>query len=352
MKGKLVSILTVIMVCAIVLAGCSPAKPTASSTQAPKSSKLVVYSGLSEDDMKSLSAGYEKATGIKMDYVVGNIGDLTARVDSEKANPQADILLGGSVDVYDPLGKSGDFEQYSSPASKSLNSLFNDPNGYWQGWYMGVLCIIYNTDLFNKNMASKGVKAPATWDDLLNPDYKGEFLLGNPASAGGARIFIADQIFRLGGDTQAWDYLKKLDKNVSNYPAGMNDVIKLVGQGEATVGMAWAHDSYKSKLAGSPLTIVVPPDTAYEIGGSAIIKGAPDEDNAKAFIDWLLSTDAQALNTKNSYRYPVRNDVAPPEGMPALADVKVVAYDRAKAGSMQDTIKSTFQKEIMDKRSK
>lgn len=351
MKSKFTIILAVMLVFSLILSGCSSTASSPAPSTPKKSTKLVVYSGLSEADMQSLSATFEKATGIKMDYVVGNIGDLTARVDSEKANPQADILLGGSVDVYDPLGQKGDFEKYSSSANAKLNSLFNDPNGYWQGWYMGVLSIIYNTDRFNKEIVPKNVAAPATWDDLLNPAYKGEFLLGNPASAGGARIFIADQIFRL-GETQAWDYMKNLDKNVSNYPAGMTDVINLVGKGEALSGMAWAHDSYKAKLAGSPLTIVIPPDTAYEIGGSAIIKGAPNEDNAKAFIDWLLSTDCQALNTKNSYRYPVRNDVAPPEGMPALADVKVVNYDRTKAGSIQDAIKSTFKSEIMDKRSK
>jgi len=369
MKKTLSALLVLLMVLTAVLTGCSaPAQapaataaapavtaapaPTAAPTPtpAPKPVKLTVYSGLSEDDMNALSAAYKQATGNDMEFVVGNIGDLTARVEAEKANPQADILLGGSVDLYDPLGQAGDFEAYSSPANKTLDARFNDPNGYWQGWYMGVLCILYNPDRFNKEIAPKGVAAPKTWDDLLDPAYKGEFLMGDPATAGGARIFIADQIFRLGED-KAWEYMKALDKNVNNYTPGAVTCIDLIGKGEFIIGMSWGHDTYKAKAAGQPIEIVIPEDTAYEIGGAAIIKGTKNPDAAKGFIDWLLSKECQELNTGLSKRYPVRSDVASPDGLPPLSDVKLVDYDRAKAGSMMDAIKTKFQSEIMDKRS-
>jgi iron(III) transport system substrate-binding protein len=300
--------------------------------------------------MTSLSAAYKKDTGNDMSYIVGNIGDLTARVEAEKANAQADILLGGSVDLYDPLAKNGDFESYSSPANKTLKPLFNDPNGYWQGWYMGVLCILYNPDRFNKLIAPKGVSAPKTWDDLLNPAYKGEFIMGSPATAGGAQIFINDQIFRLGSEDKAWDYMKSLDKNVSQYTPGATTNIPLIGKGEFTIGMSWAHDTYKAKASGQPINIVIPADNAFEIGGSAVIKGAQNDANAKAFIDWLLSKPTQELNTANSKRYSVREDVASPDGLPALSDVKLVNYDRALAGSRVAEIKTSFASQIMANR--
>ncbi len=322
------------------------AAPTDSGTPAKGSGEVTVYSGLNEYDMGPIADAFEKATGIHMNYIVGNIGDLTARVDAEKANPQADVLFGGSVDVYDPLSKSGDFEKYSSPANASLDKLFNDPNGYWQGWYMGVLSIITNTQ-----SGPKGDDVPKNWDDLIKPEYKGKVMVANPATAGGTQVFINDQIFRLGGEDQAWDYMKKLDANIGNYPAGMTDVINLVGQGEAQIGVAWAHDSLTAQLKGSPINIIIPPDTAYEIGGAAIIKNAPDEANARALIDWLLTPEAQELNTTDSHRYPVRDDVAPPKGMPNLTNVQVEAdYNRAVAGSRVNDIKATFQSQIMDHR--
>ncbi|MFA9379647.1 MAG: ABC transporter substrate-binding protein [Acetanaerobacterium sp.] len=359
MKKTLSAILVLSLAIAMVFTGCAPAQAPAPTSSAPtpstpassvsSSTKLVVYSGLSEDDMTALSTSYKEATGNDMEYIVGNVGDLTARVEAEKANPQADILLGGSVDLYDPLGKNGDFEAYSSPENKALDTRFNDPAGFWQGWYMGVLCILYNPARFNEEIASKGIAAPKTWDDLLDAGYQDEFLMGDPSTAGGARIFVADQIFRL-GETGAWDYLKALDKNVNYYTPGAITNIDLIGKGEFIIGMSWAHDTYKAKAAGQPIEIVIPPDTAYEIGGAAIIKDAENMDNAKGFIDWILSKDCQELNTGLSYRYPVRTDVAAPDGLPSLSDVKLVDYDRAKAGSMMDTIKSTFQSEITDKR--
>ena len=357
---KFISIALMITLLLLILAGCTSSQQpdnstanenntaaNASAPPAPASTKLVVYSGLSEDDMMALSSAFKSATGIEMEYICANIGDLTARVDAEKDNPQADILLGGSVDLYDPVNAC--FEKYSSSANTSLDSRFNDPNGYWQGWYMGVLCILYNQDRFTSEIESAGIKAPATLDDLLDPAYKGEFLMGDPATAGGARIFIANQIFRLGKD-KAWEYMKELDNNVNYYTPGAVTCIDLIGAGEFLIGMSWGHDTYKAKAAGQPIEIVIPPDTAYEIGGSAIIKNAQNKENAQSFINWLLTNECQELNTSLSYRYPVRADSTPPDGLPALSSVKLVDYNRAEAGNMMDEIREVFQSEILDKR--
>ena len=296
---------------ALTLAACGgktdtpPADTNDGSTAGQTGGKLVVYSALNEDNTIAIADQFKKDTGIEIEYISLGGGDAVARVQAEMANPKADILVGGSVDLYGSLATAGAFEAYDSPNNDSLDARFNDPNHFWQGWYMGVLSIIINEERFEKELAPKGVKMPETWDDLLDPNYKDVFVWANPTTAGGAYIATACQIFRLGEDA-AWDYLKALDQNVHHYYKGAGDVISPVATGEFIASIAWAHDSFKIQQQGYPLKLIIPKQTAYEIGGSAIIKGGPNTENAKVFIDWLLTKEAQELSVATSYRYPVR----------------------------------------------
>lgn len=313
------------------------------------SNKLVVYAALNEDEMDSIIQKFKADTGIEIEYVLGGAGDMSTRVQAEKDSPNADVLVGGSVDVYEPLAKEGLFVTYDSPNNDALDARFNDPNQIWQGWYMGVLGLVINKDRFEAELTPQGLEYPKTWDDLLDERYKGVFVTSNPVTAGGGYIFTACQIFRLGEDA-AWDYFKALDKNVHHYYKGAGDCISPVATGEFIVGMSWAHDIYKQVKAGYPIEIVIPEQTAYEIGGVAIVKGGKNTENAGKFVDWLLTEEVGKMNTENSNRYSVLPQVPSPEGLPKLEDVNLVEYDRAKAGEMKPAVVEQFDAEIVSKR--
>ncbi|HHY53648.1 MAG TPA: ABC transporter substrate-binding protein [Clostridiales bacterium] len=325
----------------------SPASsvPSQASSQSSKSNKLVVYTALNEDDIVTIQKEYKELTGIEIEHIRLGGGDLAARVQAEMANPKADVMVGGSVDLYDPLGAAGAFEKYTSPNTKDIDPMFVDPNGYWNGWYMGVLGLVINTERFDKELAPKGLERPKTWDDLLDERYKDVFVTSNPATAGGGYIFCANQIFRL-GEEGGKEYLKNLDKVVHHYYKGAGDCISPVATGEFIVGMSWVHDIFKTQKQGYPIEIVIPEKTAFEIGGAALVKGGPNPENGKAFIDWLLTKEAGELNRDIANRYSVRKDVAAPQGLPAIEEVDLVDYDRAKAGDMKTTVVEWFEKEI------
>lgn len=325
----------------------SPAPDSAPA--AASGGKLVVYSALNEDNTIAIADQFKADTGIEIEYISLGGGDAVARVQAEMGNPKADFLVGGSVDLYGSLADAGAFLEYDSPNNDDLDARFNDPNHFWQGWYMGVLSIIVNQERFDKELAPKGLKMPETWDDLLDPAYKDVFVWANPTTAGGAYIATACQIFRLGED-DAWTYLKELDKNIHHYYKGAGDVISPVATGEFIASIAWGHDSFKTQQEGYPLTLVIPKQTAYEIGGAAIVKGGPNTENAKVFMDWLLTKEAQELSVATSYRYPVRDDVAAPEGLPALSEVDLVDYDRDQAASMKEAVLEKFEAEITSNR--
>jgi len=313
-----------------------------SQTTDTGSKKLVVYAALNEDDVIQIQKKFKEDTGIELEYLrLGSAGEASTRILAEKAAPQADIFVGGSVEFYQPLAKEGLLEQYSSPNNKDIDAQFNDPNGFWQGWYMGVLGIVINNDRFQKELASKGVKEPTTWDDLLDPAYKDLFITSNPATAGGGYIFVATQLFRL-GEEKGWEYLKKLNENVHHYTPAAGDGINLTAAGEFVAAMSWAHDIVKSAKQGYPIKVIVPEQTAFEIGGVGIVKGGENTENAKKFVDWLLTNPIQEMNRDMSNRYSVKKDVAPPEGMTKIEDVKLVDYDRPKAAEMKADVVAKF----------
>ncbi|MDR2350564.1 MAG: extracellular solute-binding protein, partial [Deltaproteobacteria bacterium] len=280
----------------IIATGDSGAAP------AKGSGKVVVYAALNENDMVELKKKFKEDTGIDLEYMVFSAGEGSARVLAEAKAPQADVFVGGSVEVYAPLKDAGVLEKYVSPNAKDIPAEYRDPDGYFQGWYMGVQSLIYNRDRFGEEIAPKGVNPPKTPDDLLNPVYR-ELLVGsNPATAGGGYIFVANQIFTR-GEKGAWEFIEKLNENIHHYTKGAGDVISLVAAGEFVASYAWAHDSFSSVKQGYPLEIVIPDKTAFEVGAAALIKGGANPGNAKIFMDWILTKEIGQLNTDLSNRY-------------------------------------------------
>ena len=97
--------------------------------------------------------------------------------------------------------------------------------------------MIYNEKLYNEKLKPLGLNPPATWDDLLNPAYKGQVIASNPATTGGAYLMMAAQIFRLGSEQAGFDYIKKLHPNVAQYTKGANGSIPARGAGGGHRGL-------------------------------------------------------------------------------------------------------------------
>jgi iron(III) transport system substrate-binding protein len=333
--------LTLCVLLALVLTGYSV-------TQA-QTTKIVVYSALPDLETTLVHREFTKRTGIQVEALsVAAAGTLAARITAERARPRADIFVGGSADFHAPLATEGLLLAYRSPAAAEarVNPAYIDPNGFWHGWYLGALGIIINTDRFERDMAPRRVARPATWDDLLKPEFRGHFIMPSPITTGGGYIFVAAQIFRLGED-RAWAYLRALNANASQYTPTAPGTITLLARGEGVVGMMWAHEGIGAKLAAlQPLDTIVPPDTAFEIGAVSILKGGPNPDGARAYVDFLMSRTPQDINAKYGYRYPVRGDVPVPMGATPFADLKFVKYDRNWAIQNQQAVRDRWTREI------
>jgi iron(III) transport system substrate-binding protein len=308
---------------------------------------VLIYAALDEKTANELAVAFTKETGIEADIAlqIEQAGTVSGRIKTEASKARADVFIGGNSNYHTDLAAGGFLEKYTSPVVKEagISNQFVDPDGYWSGWYFGALCLLYNEKRYQEEIAPKGIKPPSTWDDLLNPAYKGEVIASNPATTGGAYLMMAAQIFRLGSEDAGFEFIRKLNQNVAQYTKGANGSIPLVSQGEAIVGFAWGHDTLKQKIQGNlPIVVVFPKDTGFEIGAASIIKGAPHPENAKKFIDFLLSPTAGKINAKNGYRYPVRKGVELPAGVPPFESLDLAPWDLKKAAENVDVWKKKW----------
>src|SRR2546426_2955410 len=333
-----------------VLAACGGATGTPTQTPGASASatakptgNITVYSALNETTNNQFTAAFKAAyPGSNVDLLsLAAAGDLQTKIVAEKSNPRADVFIGGSSEFHDPLGKQGLLEAYVSPNASKVGAAFKEASGLWTGWYTGIFGFVMHTDRLNKEL---GGKKPATWDDLLDTAWKGKLILPDPIKTGGGYIFMATQIFRFNRDeAKAMDFMKKLHANIAQYIPTSPGALTLIDQGQFVGCPNWSHDILTEKSKGNPVELNVPSDTGFEVGAVSIVKGAKNFPAAQAFVDWVLTKEAGALNVKLSNRGSTISDVAPAPGAPSLTQVKLVNYDRQWATDNKDRILKLWQ---------
>ena len=230
-----VSLWTTIFVATLlvaVIAGCG--KSTAPTQSAPTQppAKLTLYSAVNEEYMHKLAAAFEKETGIKVEALRLSAGEIVARVRAEKSAPKADVWFGGSADGFIQAKQEGLLEKYVSPQAAAIPDRLKDKDGYWTGVYIGYIGFVSNRKL----LAEKGIPAPTSWEDLLQPKLRGQVVAANPGTAGAAYTMLSTLV-QLYGEEKAFNYMKSLHGVVKNYPRSAVAAAQMAGMGETTVGV-------------------------------------------------------------------------------------------------------------------
>jgi ABC-type Fe3+ transport system, periplasmic component len=299
--------------------------------------EITVYAGMLEEYMKQGAQEFEKETGIKVNAVRMSSGEVVNKLRAEKNNPQAAVWWGGPADGYIQAKEEGLLEQYASPSAKIIPDQFKDTEGYWTGIYIGYLGFASNKKLLDE----KGVPVPQSWQDLLDPRLQGQVSAANPGSSGTAYTTLAT-VVQLMGEEQGLQYMKDLDGQIRSYQKSGTAPARMAGQGEAIVGITFMHDAIVYREQGMVDLVVSAPSegTGYEIGGVALIKGGPNQEAAKKFIDWAISKNGQEIGQKTgSYQFLTNPEASQPAQADELKDTVLISYDFAWAGkTKQDLI--------------
>ena len=335
MKKYLALLLAVVMVLSLAACGGKTEAPTA--TEAPKTDapaateaaeadpmkdliaaaqaegELTVYGSCEEEYLAAACEHFQELYGIKVNYQRLSTGEVQAKIEEEKGNPSADVWFGGTTDPYNVVAKEDLLEPYAAQnASHLLSDMYKDPDGKWYGIYKGILGFMVNTD----ELTRMNLEAPADWQDLLKPEYKGLIWLSNYNTAGTAKLVINTMIQKYGHD-EGIQYLVDLDKNIEVYTKSGSGPSKNVGTGECVIGIGFLHDGITQIVDNGyeNVKLVIPSSgTSFEIGATAIFKGAAHPNAAKLWIEYALSPECVNLAAQNgSYQFLVIDNATQPE---------------------------------------
>ncbi len=307
-----------------------------------------VYSIWPENWARPMFEEFEKATGIKVNFVRFSSGEALARVIAEKGNPKVDVLFGGPVETHAAGIAEGVFEPYKPPSFARLAPRFKQADGQWVAIADDPLVFMTN----NKFLKDNKLQPPESWNDLLGAAYKNQLQMADARTSGTAvtRIF---SVLEVNGrdEAKAFDYMKKLRPNVQLYTKSGGGGTLPVGLGQAGGGIFFIVDALDTKAKGYDVSISFPKEgigTAAE--AIALIKGAKNPGPGKKLIDWATSPAMQGLFAKHKINFlPAHPDVQPEASLAAvLKNAKIFPIDADYAGANRKRIVERWVAEVLN----
>jgi iron(III) transport system substrate-binding protein len=324
-------------VLAMVLAGALAASPVYALTQdeiahykgpdrqkvleegARKEGKVTIYSGMIVDQaLRPMADAFEKKYPfIKVEYVRAASPQIVqkALAEARAGKMTADVLE--STSLAPPVIRGGLAQSFHSPETDNYPAHLVDKNGLWASTRLSYFGAAYNTNTI------KAEDAPKTWEDFLNPKWKGQIAWRVGGGDTGAELFVTN-LRLLWGDAKAEDYIKKLaQQDVVSYTQSARQLVNQVMAGEYAIALnIFLHHPLISKLKGAPVT-PLPIAPIPSLNGTVLLaKNAPEPYAAMLLIDFMLSKDGQNTFLAGDY-FPANPALPPAADLAAVVPAKL-----------------------------
>ena len=292
----------------------APAEEEAASTEL--SGKVTVYmpspSGLAD----KLAEAFTAKTGVEVEQFQGTTGEILARLEVEQANPVADVVILASWSDGLSMKADGQLESYTPANAELINEGWIDSDSTLFGYSASAVGVIYNTTVVSE--------LNADWAELADEQYKDMIAIPDPEKSGACKDFLAGLVT---GVEDGEAIMQSWADNGLTVPGANKAALEAVTTGEKGILIAGVdYNAYSSIAKGEPLSIYYPASgTVVNPRPAMILKTAPNMDNAKAFIDFLFSDEAQQL-VAEAYLLPGRSDIQC-ENRTNLADIPQIPTD-------------------------
>ncbi|BAU94829.1 ABC transporter substrate-binding protein [Corynebacterium suranareeae] len=282
---------------------------------------ITAYTSEPEEKVDEINRAFMMANpDIKVEVYRAGTGDLTARIEAEKASGsvEADVLWAADAATFESYAAQGDLAELSDVDTSSVIDEALDAENFYVGTRIIPTVIAYNTEAIDQ------AELPTSWADLTDPKYAGQLVMPDPAVSGAAAF-----------NASVW----------KNDPALGEDWITALGENQPMIAQSNGPASQEIAGGGHPVGIVVdylvrdlaaagsPIDTIYASEGSpyitepaGVFADSDKKEAAQRYINFLLSAEGQEIAIEQAY-LPVREDVGTPEGTPELADIELMTPD-------------------------
>jgi iron(III) transport system substrate-binding protein len=305
---------------------------------------LVVYSSVDEENSRKILAAFQRATGIEPRITFLSTGPALARLEAERANPQADVWFGAPSENHIDAKLRGLTQPYAAPGAAALDARFRDKDQFWVSFYMNPLGFGVNKTV----LAQRNLKPPASWQDLLQPALRGLIQMPSPQTSGTAYTMVLTLVTLLGED-RAFAYMRQLHPNVQTYTTSGTAPSRAVAFGEVAVGIQFTPAFYQLYLRGYPILTVFPREgVGFEAPAVSIVKGTRREAEARRLVDWIISIEGQnALADQETFFFPVHPQARRQAGLPSLRLIPLVTIDLEFAGRNRRRLVERWVNEVL-----
>jgi len=308
------------------------------ATMALADGKVTVYTAVPQNFIDALVPVFEKQTGTSVEIIKAGSGELLQRLTAEASNPAADVLwsVDGTVVDFNPAL----FTPYTPAGSDALADGMRQSD-LWTPFTAVVMVLIVNQGKLGD------LPVPDGWATLADPKYAGLISSARADASGSSYIQLATVLQTFDSEKAGWDvYRGMLSNFVLSDSSGA--VPRFVNDGELPIGVTLEDAALRYVEGGGPVQIVYPSEgTAIAPDAMALVAGAPDEDNAKAFLDFMLSKAAQTIVAEQGRR-PVRSDVDSNPALTPLSEVKSMGYDSAWAADNRARLVKAWKDLVLD----
>jgi iron(III) transport system substrate-binding protein len=308
---------------------------------------LTVYTALETDQIKAYETGFNKVNpNIELKWVRDSTGVITAKLLAEKANPQADVVMGVAASSLALLDSNGMLTGYAPLNLDAIMAKYRDKKNPPDWWGMDVwgATICFNTVEAQK----KGIPKPETWKDLTKPVYKGQIVMPNPASSGTGYFDVTAWLTLWGDDNGkggGWKYMDALHENIAQYTHSGSKPCNMAAAGEYVMGISFEYRANSNKAKGAPIDLVFPKEgLGWDLEAFGIMKGAKNMEAAHKLADWASSKDAMLLYGKNFAITAQPGVAAPLANVPADYEARLVKMDFKTAADNRERILAEWNK--------
>lgn len=292
--------------------------------------ELSVAYGGAEDSFDQ----FTEETGIEIEWVSMSTGAMLSKLQAEDGETTADVWFGGGIDSYLSARDLGYLYKYESPEFENINPGYLDPEGHFGALSLVPFGFIVNEEVLEES----GLEAPKTWEDLLNPAYKGEIIMADPNISGGQYAILSGLIQAM-GEEEAWEYWEALDANVDFYAQSGGEPQEKVAAGEFAIGLTAIHGQTFGLMETAPLDAIFPEEYIPWIPAPiAIFENSENKEAAKVLVDWYLSEKGQTILMEADERIMANKNVEAPENMSTLSLDKLIDFDLEEMGRERESI--------------
>jgi iron(III) transport system substrate-binding protein len=295
--------------CGILVAGTAQAADPALIPAAQKEGQVTWYTTqITNQFGRPAMEAFQKRYGIRVNFVRADSVELAARMvnEAQAGRPQADVYDGTAT--APAVKRAGFALKWLPDRARQWPAEYRDAEGYWAATNLYV-----HTPAHNTNLVPKGIE-PRTWDDLLDPKWKGKMAWATHATSSGALGFIGVVLTEL-GEESGKAYLRRLARQ---------DIIQLGGSARTVVDQAIAgeypvvlqifnHQPVISARRGAPIDWIPMSPAMVVLCVTGVTKDAPHPNAGKLLVDFFVSDEGQKLFRDVDY-IPVDPDVPPRVG--------------------------------------